>query len=84
MATSAIRRRGLHRPSQELLAWSCNPGHLRTSCTCASPSGQSGDTYDLKLDGLALQLDSADLEVDTDGANVALGVCVVSEPKQET
>ena len=41
-------------------------------------------TYNLKLHRLALQLDSADLEVDTDGANVALGVRVVGEPKQET
>ena len=52
--------------------------HLRLSATLC------GNTYNLKLHSLALQLDGADLEVDTDGTNVALGVCVVGEPEQET
>ena len=38
-------------------------------------------TYNLKLHGLALELDGANLEVDTDSANVALGIRVVGEPK---
>ena len=49
-----------------------------------SPATQRDSTYDLKLHRLALQLDSPDLEIDTDCANVAFGVCVVSETKQET
>ena len=41
-------------------------------------------TYNLELHGLALELDGANLEVDTDCANVALGVGVVSEPEEKT
>ncbi len=33
--------------------------------------------YNLKLYGLSVQLDGPDLEVHTDGANVALCVCVI-------
>ena len=54
--------------------------------------------YDLKLDGLALELDRSDLEVDlrsdhipsctltthSDGRNVALSVRVVGESQQKT
>lgn len=57
---------------------------LRPSAPVRRPGVASGRTYNLKFDGLALELDGADLEVDTDGANVALGVCVVSEPEEET
>ena len=38
---------------------------------------------DLQFDGLAVQLDGADLEIDPDGGNVRLGVCVVGETEQE-
>jgi len=39
-------------------------------------------TYDLKFDGLPLQLDSPNLEIYTNGRDVALRVGVVSEPKE--
>jgi len=39
-------------------------------------------TYDLEFDGLPLQLDSPNLEIDTNGRDVALRVGVVSEPKE--
>ena len=39
--------------------------------------------YNLKLDGLALKLDGADLEIDTDCADVALGVCVIGKSKKK-
>ena len=39
-------------------------------------------TYNLELHGLALELDGANLEVDTDGADVTLRVCVVREPQK--
>lgn len=35
------------------------------------------DTHDLQLDGLAVQLDGADLEVHPDGADIAVGVRVI-------
>ncbi len=38
---------------------------------------------DLKLDGLPVQLDGADLEVDADGGDVGLGVGVVGEAEEE-
>ena len=47
-------------------------------------SNQAKNTHNLELHGLALELNGANLEVDTDSANVALGVCVVGEPEQET
>lgn len=40
--------------------------------------------YDLKLDGLALELDSANLEIDADGRYEGLGVGVVSKAEQQT
>lgn len=46
--------------------------------------GKMRGTYDLKLDGLALKFDSADLEIDANGADVAFGICVVCKPKQKT
>ncbi len=45
---------------------------------------QKDKTYNLKLHSLAFELNGANLEVDTDCANVTFGVCVVSEPEQET
>ena len=39
-------------------------------------------THDLELYGLALELNGTDLEVNTDCADVTLGVRVVSEPKE--
>ena len=41
-----------------------------------------GGTYDLEFDGLPLQLDGPNLEIDTNGGDVALRVSVVSEPKE--
>ena len=38
----------------------------------------------MQLDGLAVELDGADLEVDADGRDVGLGVGVVGEPKEQT
>ena len=38
---------------------------------------------DLQFDGLPVQLDGADLEVDPDGGDVGLGVGVVGEAEQE-
>jgi hypothetical protein len=55
-----------------------------TDCTCTSPHCECGNTYNLELNGLALKLNGTNLEVDTDGTNVALGVCVVGKPEQET
>lgn len=42
------------------------------------------DTHDLKLNSLALEVDGADLKVDTNGRNVALSVGVVGETKEKT
>jgi hypothetical protein len=42
------------------------------------------DTHNLKLHSLALEFDSTNLEIDTNGADVALGVCVISETQKET
>jgi hypothetical protein len=41
-------------------------------------------TYDLKFHGLAIELDGTDLEVNTDGGDVGLGVGVVGESKEKT
>ena len=43
----------------------------------------TGCVPDLEFDGLAVQLDRSDLEVDADGRNVALGVGVIGETEQE-
>lgn len=42
-----------------------------------------GSAHDLELNGLALKLNSSDLEVDADGGDVGLGVGVVCETQQE-
>ena len=39
---------------------------------------------DLQLDGLGIQLDGTDLEVDADGGDVGLGIGVVGEAQQQT
>jgi len=39
-------------------------------------------THDLEFDSLPLQLDGPNLEIDTNGRNIALRVGVVSEPKE--
>ena len=39
---------------------------------------------DLEFDSLGIQLDRSDLEVNTDGTDVALGVCVIRKSKQQT
>ncbi len=49
---------------------------------CSKPL-LSGRVPDLQLDGFAVELDRADLEVHADSADVALGVGVVGEPEQE-
>jgi hypothetical protein len=41
-------------------------------------------THDLKLHSLALEVDGADLEVDTNGGDVAFGVGVVGETEEKT
>ena len=38
---------------------------------------------DLKLDGLPVQVQGADLEIDTDGADVGLGVGIIDETEEE-
>ena len=38
---------------------------------------------DLQLDGFAVQLNGPNLEIDTDGADVAFGIGVVREPQQK-
>ena len=47
-------------------------------------SGGDTSAHNLKLHSLALELNGANLEVDTDGADVTLRVCVVREPQKET
>ena len=41
-------------------------------------------TDNLELHGLALKLNRPNLEVDTDGTNVALRVRIIGEPQEET
>jgi hypothetical protein len=43
----------------------------------------SGCVPNLEFDGLPVELDGSNLEVDPDGGNVALGVGVVGEPEQQ-
>jgi len=43
-----------------------------------------GETYDLQLDSLALQFDRPDLEIDTDGRDIGLGVGVIGESEEKT
>ena len=40
-------------------------------------------TYNLELHGLALELDGANLEVDTDRGDVALRVSIIRETEQQ-
>jgi hypothetical protein len=40
-------------------------------------------THDLEFDGLSLQLDSPNLEINTNGRDVALRIGVVSESKEQ-
>lgn len=50
-----------------------------------TPGGQKETlAYDLKFHGLSFQLNSADLEVDSNGADVALGVGIICETQQQT
>lgn len=44
---------------------------------------KKGRTHNLQLDRLPFQLNGADLEVDTNSTDVALGVGVVSETQQQ-
>ena len=39
--------------------------------------------YNLKFNGFALKLNGADFEVDTDGADVTLGICVIGKSQQK-
>ena len=52
--------------------------------TSKKASFSSHRVPNLQLDGLAVELDGADLEVDADGRDVGLGVGVVGEPKEQT
>ena len=65
-----------------------HPPQLRDMMTnkpgCNGPKAfLTGCVPDLEFDGLAVQLDRSDLEVDADGRNVALGVGVIGETEQE-
>lgn len=40
-------------------------------------------TYDLQLHSLPLQLNRSNLEIDSNGADVALGVCIVCKPEEQ-
>ena len=51
-------------------------------CDC-SESFLASSIPDLQLDGFAVQLNGPNLEIDTDGADVAFGVGVVREPQQK-
>ena len=52
-----------------------------------SLSGRTGEreeaTYDLEFDGLSLQLDSPNLEINTNSRDVALRISVVSKSKEQ-
>ena len=50
---------------------------------CVAKSFKKANTHNLELDGLAFELNGANLKVDTDRGNVALGVGVVRETEQE-
>jgi hypothetical protein len=39
---------------------------------------------DLEFDRFSIELDRSDFEVNSNGADIALGVCVISESQQET
>ena len=55
----------------------------RTSCHRRFETKKE-QTHDLELDSLALQLDSANLEVYANGADVALRVGVIGETEEQT
>ena len=44
--------------------------------------GREETTYDLEFDGLSLQLDGPNLEINTNGRDVALRIGVVSESEE--
>jgi len=44
----------------------------------------TGGIPDLKLDGLSVEVDGADLKVDSNGGDVRLGVSVIGETEEET
>ena len=44
---------------------------------------EGGKTHDLQFDGLALEFDSTDLEVNANRGDVALRVGVVGKPEQQ-
>lgn len=46
--------------------------------------GEERITHDLKLHGLALEVNGADLKVDADGGDVVLSVRVVGKTKEKT
>ena len=65
-----------------------NKHNNNTIINCAtSPRGRERErekkTNDLKLDGLAVELDSADLKVDTDSRDVALSVGIIGETQKK-
>ena len=51
-------------------------------CDC-SKSFLASSVPNLQLDGFAVQFNGSNLEVDTNGADVALGVSVVRKPQQK-
>ena len=62
----------------------CN-GHWEQNlpgCDC-SKSFLASSIPNLQLDGFAVQFNGSNLEVDTNGADVALGVSVVRKPQQK-
>lgn len=56
---------------------------MRGQLTKTLLSARREPTHDLELDGLALEVNGTDLEVDTDSRDVALGVGVVGESKEQ-
>lgn len=59
--------------SPPVVAGSDGPEPLLTSCV-----------PNLKFDGFAIQLNSSDLEVHPDGADIALCICVILEDQGTT
>jgi hypothetical protein len=58
--------------------------HLQSMARWIHKQGRGGGaTHNLELHGLALKLDGTNLEVNTDGTDVALGVRIVGEPKEQ-
>eukprot|EP00163_Fabomonas_tropica_P022923 TRINITY_DN4015_c0_g2_i2.p1 TRINITY_DN4015_c0_g2~~TRINITY_DN4015_c0_g2_i2.p1 ORF type:complete len:116 (-),score=8.99 TRINITY_DN4015_c0_g2_i2:275-622(-) len=61
-----------------------------TMCTTVVRGCNGTETFlasgipDLQLDGLAVKLNGADLEIDTNGGDVRLSVGVVSKTKEKT